>query len=224
MGRTVYVIYLDLAININILQPQKLLLQSLYWRLHSTLPWSRTGRFSFVSIVAIRVCRFLSSVVKAFFATVDPIEVEECQCQSIKVRRLVKSLGNKLHSCTCVFKASSCSPRSTRTGRLLRHVFTLKQERKSVSMTVLGSAKILLARSVLELLGWASNERHVLPLSLVSGGSWKELSTTVTTDFFWTGNWVVYNWSRRKTVSQFACLFPWARCFFSISAWALTLI
>ena len=58
----------------------------------------------------------------------------------------------------------------------------------------------------------------------LSGGSWKELSTTVTTDFFWTGNWVVYNWSRRKTVSQFACLFPWARCFFSISAWALTLI
>ena len=185
------------TININILQPQKHLVQSLYWRLHSKLPWSRTVRLRLVSIVATFVCRFLSSVVKVFFASADPLEVEECR--SIKVGRLVKSLGNKLHSCVC-FKASSCSPRSTRTGRLLRHVFTLKQERKSVSMAVLGSAQILLARSVLELLGWASKEGHVLPLSLV----WWFLkrSTTVTTDFFRTGNWVVYNWSRRKSVSQ----------------------
>ena len=145
------------------LQPQKHLLQSLYWRLHSKLPWSGTVRFIFVSIVAILVCRFLSSTVKVFSASPESIEVEKCQ--SIKVRPLVKSLGNKLHSYVC-FKASCCSPRSTRTGRLLRHVLTLKKERKSVSMAVLGSAKIL-ARSVLELLGWASNERHVLPLSLV---------------------------------------------------------
>ena len=151
------------------------------------LPWIWTVGFGFASIVAILVCRFLSSVVKVFSASADPIEVEECQ--SIKVRRLVKSLGNKLHS-HVRFKASCCSPRSTRTGRLLRHVLTLKKERKSVSMAVLGSAKIL-ARSVLELLGWA-----------LSGGSWKELSTTMTTDFFRTGNSVVYNWSRCKIVSQ----------------------
>ena len=179
-----------------ILQPQKHLVQSLYWRLHSKLPWSRTVRLSFVSIVATFVCHFLSSVVNVYSASADPIEVEKCR--SIKVGRLVKSLGNKLHSSVC-FKASSCSPRTTRTGRLLRHVFTLEEERKRV-IAILGSAQILLARSVLELLGWASNEGHVLPLSLI----WWFLkrSTTVTTDFFRTGNWVVYNWSRCKSVSQ----------------------
>ena len=113
-----------------ILQPQKNLVQSLYWRLHSKLPWSRTVRLSLVSIVATFVCRFLSSVVKVYSASADPIEVEKCR--SIKVGRLVKSLGHELHSYAC-FKASYCSPRSTRTGRLLRHVFTLKEERKSVS-------------------------------------------------------------------------------------------
>ena len=146
-----------------ILQPQKHLVQSLYWRLHWKLPGSRTVRLSFVSVVATFVCRFLFSVVKVFSASADPLEVEECR--SIKVGRLVKSLGNKLHSSVC-FKASSCSPRSTRTGRLLRHAFTLEEERKSVT-AVFGSAQILLARSVLELLGWASNEGHVLPLSLI---------------------------------------------------------
>ena len=103
-----------------ILQPQKKLVQSLYRTLHSKLPWSRTVRLSFVSIVATFVCRFLSSVVKVYSASADSIEVEKCR--SIKFVRLVKSLGHELHSCVC-FKASYCTPEA----------HGLAEERKSVS-------------------------------------------------------------------------------------------
>ena len=89
-----------------ILQPQKHLLQSLYWRLHSKLPWSRTVTFSFVFIVAILVCRFLSSAVKVFSASPESIEVEECQSRSGHWSRV--SEINCIH--TCVSKPLAAAP------------------------------------------------------------------------------------------------------------------
>ena len=170
------------------------------------------------------------AVVKAFFATVDPIEVEECQ--SIKVRRLVKSLGNKLHS-QLVFQSLFLQPQKHtdwQTAAPCFHFEAREEEcqydgtwfcKDSAGQICAWTSRLSFERKTCfchsAFIWWFlkrtkhdSDYRFLLNrqlscLQLKQGQNCVSVKASVKDDLF-------------------ACLFPWARCFFSISVWALTLI